>query len=306
MQETFLRAWRSLDSFEGRTSWRSWLYRIATNACLNFLATRARAWRVLPESQGLPSERPPEGGPASEVAWLQPYPDALLEGIADTEPGPDVRYEMHETVQLAFVAAIQYLPPRQRAALLLRDVLGWSAAETAGLLDTSVASTNSALQRARATLEKRFPSGQPMALPGPDDRDRSLLQRYVQAWEDADLDGFAALLRDDAVYSMPPGRSGTPGARRSARSSPGPGRRLAARTAGSSSPRPTVRRPSRSTYAGEESPNGRPMRSSCLRSRTAPSRVSPPSAIRRCLPRSVCQMCCQLTTLLRLCAVRVI
>ncbi len=204
VQETFLRAWRGFDRFEGRASLRSWLYRIATNACLNALAGRRSAGRVLPDSQGPPADRMPEGEPATEIAWLEPYPDSALEGIADTAPGPDARYEMQEAVQLAFVAAIQHLPPRQRAVLLLHDVLRWSAAETAGLLDASVASVNSALQRARATLEKRFPTGRPSAQPAPDDRQRALLDRYVRAWEDADLDGFVALLREDVVLSMPP------------------------------------------------------------------------------------------------------
>lgn len=204
VQETFLRAWRGLDRFEGRASFRNWLYRIATNACLNAIASRASARRVLPETQGPPSDQTPEGGPATEISWLEPYPDASLEGIADAAPGPWARYEMQEAVQLAFVAAIQHLPPRQRAVLLLRDVLGWPATETARLLDTSVASVNSALQRARATLEKQFPAGRPSAQPAPDGRQRTLLERYVRAWEDADLDGFVALLREDAVLSMPP------------------------------------------------------------------------------------------------------
>lgn len=207
VQETFLRAWRGLNGFEGRSSFRNWLYRIATNACLNALAKRANIRRALPETQGPPAEEMPGGAPVTEAPWLEPYPDSALEGIADTAPGPDARYELHESVQLAFIAAIQLLPPRQRAVLLLRDVLGWSAAETAILLDTSVAAANSALQRARTTLEKQFPTGQPNAapsLPMPDDQQRTLLDRYVRAWEDADLDGFVALLRDDATISMPP------------------------------------------------------------------------------------------------------
>ncbi len=210
VQETFLRAWRGLAGFKGDASFRSWLYRIATNVCLTALAKRASARRALPETQAPPaaSDQMPEGAPATEIAWLEPYPDAALEGIADDAPGPDARYELHEAVQLAFVAAIQLLPPRQRAVLLLRDVLGWSATETAGLLDTSVASANSALQRARATLGKRFPTGQPTSLstslPAPDDQQRALLDRYVRTWEDADLDGLVALLREDAVLSMPP------------------------------------------------------------------------------------------------------
>ncbi len=204
VQETFLRAWRGLDRFEGRSSFRNWLYRIATNVCLNALARRHDPSRVLPETLGPSAERPPEGAPSVEIAWLEPYPDALIEGIADAAPGPEARYEQQEAVQLAFIAAIQYLPPRQRAALLLRDVLGWSAAETASMLDASVASTNSALQRARATLHTRLPQGRADAQPASDDRQRALLDRYVRAWERADLDGFAALLREDAVFSMPP------------------------------------------------------------------------------------------------------
>jgi RNA polymerase sigma-70 factor (ECF subfamily) len=205
VQETLLRAWRGRHGLEGRTSLRAWLYRIATNVCLNALASRrSSARRVLPEAHGPPADRPPEGTPATEVAWLEPYPDTVLEGVPDVAPGPAARYEMHEAVQLAFVAAIQHLPPRQRAALLLRDVLGWSAAETALLLDTSVASVNSALQRSRATIQRRFPDGRPGAQPALDEGQRALADRYVQAWEGGDLDGFVALLRDDAVLSMPP------------------------------------------------------------------------------------------------------
>lgn len=204
MQETLLRAWRGLDRFEGRSSFRSWLYRIATNACLTALAHRPSARRVLPETLGPPTDRPPEGTPLTEIAWLEPYPDTALAGIADDAPGPDARYEMHEAVRLAFIAAIQYLPARQRAVLLLRDVLGWSANETAGLLDTSTAAVNSALQRARATLEQHYAHGQPSVQAEPDERQRVLLDRFLQAWEISDLDRFTALLREDAVLSMPP------------------------------------------------------------------------------------------------------
>jgi RNA polymerase sigma-70 factor (ECF subfamily) len=206
VQETYLRAWRGIDGFDGRGPFRGWLYRIATNACLNALATRASARRVLPEALGAPADRMPEGEPATEIAWLEPYPDLGLEGIADTTAGPEARYEMREAVQLAFVAAIQHLPPRQRAVLLLCDVIGWSAGETSRLLDASVASVNSALQRARSTLAKQFPDGRPAARAAPDHGQRVLLDRYVRAWGDADLDGFVALLRDDAHYSMPPWR----------------------------------------------------------------------------------------------------
>lgn len=205
VQETFLRAWRGFDSFRGQASLRSWLHKIATNACLNALARGGNARRVLPEAVVPPASGAPTGAPLTEVAWLEPYPDGELEAIPDAAPDPAARYEMREAVQLAFVAAIQHLPPRQRAVLLLRDALGWSAAETAGLLDTSVAAVNSALQRARATLAERLPAGSAGApAPPVDDRDRSLLERYVRAWETADLDGFVSLLREDAVMAMPP------------------------------------------------------------------------------------------------------
>jgi RNA polymerase sigma-70 factor (ECF subfamily) len=206
VQDTFLRAWRARERFEGRTSFRNWLYRIATNACLNALAARPSDRRVLPDGYGPPATGVPEGGPSTEIAWLEPYPDAALDALADAAPGPDARYEIRESVQLAFIAAIQQLPPRQRAILILRDVLGWSAAETAQLLDASVASVNSALQRARATLETRFPAGQPSRSVATDARQRELLERYVKAWEASDIDGFVALLREDAVLRMPPWR----------------------------------------------------------------------------------------------------
>ncbi len=209
VQETLLRAWRGIAEYEARGSFRGWLYRIATNACLNALADRRRARRLLPEDAGPPTDHlplpamPPPAA-ATDIAWLEPYPDAALEGIPDGTPGPEARYEMRETVQLAFVAAIQYLPARQRAVLLLRDVLGWSAAETARLLDASVASVNSALQRARGALETRLPRDLASATAPPTERQRALLDRYVRAWETADVDGFVALLREDATISMPP------------------------------------------------------------------------------------------------------
>jgi RNA polymerase sigma-70 factor (ECF subfamily) len=204
VQETFLRAWRAVDRFEGRASVRGWLYRIATNTCLNAIESRATARRVLPEAMGPPAVEPPGPEPATDVAWLQPYPDAALEGVPDTAPGPDARYEMREAVRLAFVAAIQHLPPRQRAVLLLRDVVGWSAAETAQELDVSVMSVNSALVRARATVERRFPDGRPGALAPEDERQRELVDRYVEVWDTLDLDGLVALLREDAFIAMPP------------------------------------------------------------------------------------------------------
>ena len=209
VQETYLRAWRGFDGFEGRASVRGWLYRIATNACLNALARRRVGRRLVP-GPGVPAsqEPPPDSSegpePLTENVWLDPYPDSELDGVADTAPGPDARYELWESVQLAFVAAIQQLPARQRAVLLLHDVLRWPAADTATLLDASVASVNSALQRARGTLGRRFPGGIPSSLPEPDELERALLDRYVSAWERGDLERFVALLREDTVLSMPP------------------------------------------------------------------------------------------------------
>src|SRR6266404_3148441 len=168
VQETYLRAWRSFDSFEGG-SFRAWLYRIATNACLNTLASRKSMQRWLPDQHGPAAVETTVGGPATDVGWLEPYPDSNLEGIADDAPNPEARYASREAVQLAFVAAIQVLPPRQRATLLLCDVLGWAATEAATLLGGSTASVNSALQRARETLAKRYPTGQPAAALRPDD-----------------------------------------------------------------------------------------------------------------------------------------
>ena len=206
VQETLLRAWRAVRGFDGRASTRFWLYRIATNACLNALSRRAHAGRVLPESQGPPTTRMPDREPDSEVAWLEPYPDSALDDVIDQRPGPDAQYEMRQTVRLAFIAAIQLLPPRQRAALLLNDVLGWSAAESAELLDSSVAAVNSALQRARAALDERLPGGSPSLAVTADAAHGALLERYVRAWESLDVDVFAALLKEEAVMSMPPWR----------------------------------------------------------------------------------------------------
>lgn len=204
VQETYLRAWRSSGSFDGRGSFRAWLYRIATNACLDALAGRKHAQRLLPDQRAPATAEMPDGTPAADVAWLEPYPDSDLDGIADDAPNPEARYTSRQAVQLAFVAVIQQLPPRQRAVLLLYDVLGWSAAEAAELLGGSAASVNSALQRARETLAKRYPDGRPpVALP-PNRAQQELLGRYLQAWEGRDLDGFVSLLKEDATYSMPP------------------------------------------------------------------------------------------------------
>jgi RNA polymerase sigma-70 factor (ECF subfamily) len=201
VQETFLRAWRSRERFEGRASFRNWLYRIATNVCLNAIASRSSISRVLPDVFGAPTDGPLEGEPATEIAWLEPYPDAMLPDIIDAEPGPAARYDMREAIQLAFVAAIQQLPARQRAALLLRDVLGFSAAETAQVLESSVVSVNSALHRARASLEHGAADAR---VPAPVEGD--LADRFLATWEAADIDGLVALLKQDAVLRMPPWR----------------------------------------------------------------------------------------------------
>src|SRR5215470_3678879 len=205
VQETYLRAWRSFRSFEGG-SFRAWVYRIATNACLNAIASRKSAQRWLPDQHGPAALPTAVGAAATDVAWLEPYPDTHLEGIADEAPNPEARYTSREAVQLAFVAAIQQLPPRQRATLLLCDVLGWAATEAATLLGGSTASINSALQRARATLAKPYPDSRPPVVLDPNPAQQKLLGRYLQAWEGHDLDGFVALLREDATYTMPPWR----------------------------------------------------------------------------------------------------
>jgi RNA polymerase sigma-70 factor, ECF subfamily len=205
VQETYLRAWRGFERFDGSGMFRAWLYRIATNACLNELASRKSAKRLLPDQLDGPInalELP--SAPATEIAWLEPYPDSQLDDIADERPNPEARYASREAVQLAFVAAIQQLPPRQRAALLLCDVLGWAAAETATLLGGSTASINSALQRARETLSKRYPDGRPQMAERLDAAHQELLARYVMAWEGHDVDGFVALLKEDAAVTMPP------------------------------------------------------------------------------------------------------
>jgi RNA polymerase sigma-70 factor (ECF subfamily) len=207
VQETLVRAWRASGQFESRTPLRHWLYRIATNVSLTMLAHRTAAHRAMPHLVAPRSNGRPVGPRATDVPWLEPYPDAALESIPDDAPGPHARYEIREATQLAFVAAIQYLPPRQRATLLLRDVLGWSSAETARALDASVPSINSALQRARETLKKRSAAeGTSPASGAGNERERRLLERYVQTWEARDLTAFVTLLREDAVLTMPPVR----------------------------------------------------------------------------------------------------
>jgi RNA polymerase sigma-70 factor (ECF subfamily) len=204
VQETFLKAWRARSQFDGRGSARGWLYAIATKSCLNAIKARSSARRILEQPERPASVGAPAGGPTAELAWLDPYPDAELPDIADDRPGPEARYEVREAVRLAFVAAIQLLPPRQRAALLLCDVLGWSATETAQLLGGTTASINSALQRARTTLGNRQVRAPQRSRPSADEG--VLLERYMQAWQADNLDGLVELLREDAVYHMPPWR----------------------------------------------------------------------------------------------------
>ncbi len=201
LQETLLAAWRGLERFEQRASLRAWLYQIATNRCLNALRDAGR--RPAPALE-LPFDAP-EPTRVGEPSRLAPYPDILLEGIIDTSPGPDARYERRETVELAFIAALGHLPPRQRATLVLRDVLGFHAAEVAEMLDSSVDSVKAALKRARATLEQRLPATGRELPPLPNSPgERELARRFADAFQADDIDGVVALLTDDAWLTMPP------------------------------------------------------------------------------------------------------
>jgi RNA polymerase sigma-70 factor (ECF subfamily) len=199
VQETFLRAWRSFDRFEGRASLRSWLYRIATNVCLDMLNGKERRVRPMDLSSAWNPDGP-IGRQLPEVTWIEPVPDGLV-APADGDPADVVAGR--ETIRLAFVAALQHLPPRQRAVLILCEVLRWQASEVAELLETTVASVNSALQRARATLEKAGASPTDAA-PAMDDEQRELLSRYVEAFERYDIDALTSLIHEDATQSMPP------------------------------------------------------------------------------------------------------
>jgi RNA polymerase sigma-70 factor (TIGR02960 family) len=201
LQETLLRAWRQLDRFEPRAPFRAWLYRIATNVCLTMLERRARRGEVaLAEVEG--DARPQEGDPVH----LDPYPDRLLNELAPTRPGPEATIEQQESVELAFCAAVQILPPRQRATLLLRDVIGYTAAEVAAMLATSVAAANSALQRARETLERERVAGRIARTHSHagDTTERALVRRLVDAWHAADIAALVSVLTEDALLAMPP------------------------------------------------------------------------------------------------------
>ncbi|WP_433243269.1 sigma-70 family RNA polymerase sigma factor [Actinomadura nitritigenes] len=203
LQDTLLDAWRGLGGFDGRSSIRTWLYRIATNRCLSTLRSAARrpakAWDI-------PGVEPPEPTRLGEVVWLEPFPDALLEGAPPVPLGPEARYERTESVSLAFVTALQALPPRQIAVLILRDVLGFHADEVAGMLDTTVDSVKSALKRARTGLRRRqaAQAGAEPPPPAGSPAENAVVAGFVRAWEAADVDALVALLTDDAFVSMPP------------------------------------------------------------------------------------------------------
>jgi RNA polymerase sigma-70 factor (TIGR02960 family) len=203
LQETLLAAWQGFGRFEGRASLRTWLYQIATNRCLN---ARRTASRRPAKEWDVPKVQPPEPTRLGEILWLEPYPDTLLEGAVDAPVGPEARYEQTEAISLAFVTALQVLPPRQLAVLVLRDVLGFQASEVAEMLGSSVESVTSALKRARASLQRRqTPTGTPEPPPPAySPSEDAIVGRFVSAWEAADLDALVALLTDDVFMSMPP------------------------------------------------------------------------------------------------------
>ena len=202
LQDALLAAWQGLPGFEGRASVRTWLYRVTTSRCLNARRSAQRRQGTLPP--GLAAAQPPAPTRLGEVTWLEPCPDSLLEGLADAEPGPEARYEAREAISLAFVTAVQRLPPRQRAVLLLRDVLGFPASESARILAVTEESVTSALKRARATLRTSLPdpAGPPPAPGSPVEKD--LVERLTRAYEAGDVDGIIALFADDAWLTMPP------------------------------------------------------------------------------------------------------
>ncbi len=208
VQETMVRAWKRLDTYEGRASFRAWLYKIATNVCLDTLDKRRRqAKRLLPSNLFSPADpNHPIEPPATEILWLEPFPD---EWLADSSAAnPETRYSVHESISLAFLIALQILPPRQRAALILKDVLDWPASGIADLLDTTTSSVNSALHRARVTLAKNYQGQKPQSIvDGTDEQTRKTLEKYIHAWQTADVNGLVALLKKDVTLSMPPSPS---------------------------------------------------------------------------------------------------
>jgi RNA polymerase sigma-70 factor, ECF subfamily len=204
LQNVMLRAWRGLRRFEGRSATRAWLYKIATNVCLDAIGKRPK--RVLPIDYAPPARTGDDPGePLSESVWVEPYPDERL-GLEDGHAAPEARYEQREAVELAFIAALQHLPPRQRAALILREVLGFSAREVAAALDTTVASVNSALQRARKAVDERLPEQSQQATMRSlgDERLRRVVEDFIDAFERGDIDAILTLLAEDATFTMPP------------------------------------------------------------------------------------------------------
>jgi RNA polymerase sigma-70 factor (TIGR02960 family) len=202
LQETLTAAWQGLAGFEGRSSVRTWLYQIATRRCLNALRSASRRPQMDWPPPGVELPEPTQLG---EVMWLEPYPDVLLEGLADTAPGPEARYETTEAISVAFITALQLLPPRQRAVLILRDVLGFRASEAAGILDCTEESVTSALKRARAALQYQRTQSASLKPPPPDSaQERALVQRFTQAYEAGNVKQVVALLTEDAWLIMPP------------------------------------------------------------------------------------------------------
>jgi len=203
LQETLLAAWQGLKTFEGRASIRTWLYRIATNRCLNALRSTSRREAM---EWNLPEVEPPEPTRLGEVVWLEPYPDAPIQGGITAPLGPEARYVQTEAISLAFVTALQLLPARQRAVLILCEVLGYQASEVAGMLDSTIESVTSALKRARAGLQRRLPKTgerEPPAAPG-SPTERALVEHFVRAYESGNIDALVALLTGDVCLSMPP------------------------------------------------------------------------------------------------------
>ncbi len=200
LQETLLAAWRGLGQFEGRSSVRAWLYRIATNRSLDALRASRRRLEERPQMTGVPAPTR-----LTEPIWLEPFPDVLLEGVPDEAPGPEARYEAKEAIALAFIVGLQHLPPQQRAVLVLRDVLGFRAGEVAEMLETTDASVNNLLRRARAAFESRLPAAGRERAPLPNSKlERDVVARFADAVETGDIDGMVALLTDDAWLTMPP------------------------------------------------------------------------------------------------------
>lgn len=202
LQDTLLAAWQGIEGFEQRASMRTWLYRIATNRCLN---ARRSASRRQAKEWNVPHVEPPQPTRLGEVIWLQPYPDTLIKAVIDAPLGPEARYEQTESISLAFVAALQVLPPRQLAVLVLRDVLGFHASEVADMLGSTVDSVNSALKRARTALQRRQPPAAHHPPPAPGSAsENAIVAKFVRAWESADLDALVDLLTDEVFVSMPP------------------------------------------------------------------------------------------------------